>query len=172
MIGVLRERRTIRRFSTRKIEPEKTAILQEMLLRSPSGKNICPWEFSFIDNPDLINLLRKCRPSGTKSLETAPLAVVICADETMTDTWVEDCTIAAVLLQVSAQSLGLGSCWVQIRNRYSAENKTSEDFVRELLKIPLNLKVQCLIAVGYPDEIKESKPMNSLHFDKIRWNKF
>ena len=54
-------------------------------------------------------------------LETAPLAVVICADETLNDAWIEDCSIASILLQLTAQSIGLGSCWIQIRNRMYSE---------------------------------------------------
>jgi nitroreductase len=172
MIGTLRERRSIRKFIDQKIEPEKAAILQEIVLRSPSGKNSAPLEFVFIDNPEIIRSLKNSRPNSTKALETSPLAVAVCADESKTDTWIEDCSIAAVILQITAQSLGLGSCWIQIRNRFADDKKLSEDFVRELLGIPAKFRIQCLIAVGYPGEIKEPKPADGLLFDKIRWNGF
>ena len=166
------ERRTIRRFTNREIEQEKIALLHEILLRSPSGKNSRPWEFIFVDNPDLICALKKCRATGTKALETAPLAVAVCADEKITDTWVEDCSIAAILLQVAAGAIGLGSCWIQIRNRFSSENKSTEEIVHELLRIPLNIRVLCLITIGYPDETKEPKQTSDLDFGKIRRNTY
>ncbi len=49
MIELLRARRSIRRYTDRRIEPEKIEILKEAVLRAPSSRNIDPWEFIFVD---------------------------------------------------------------------------------------------------------------------------
>lgn len=172
MIEILRNRRSIRKYTSQSVENEKTAILKEAVLRSPSSKNINPWEFIFIDDKEIIRELKSCKPHGTTPLETAPLAVVVCADETKNDVWIEDCSIAAILLQLTAQSLELGSCWVQIRNRMHSENRSSEEFIQKLLGIPVNFKVLSIVTIGYPAKPRVGKPFEELQFEKIRNNKF
>ncbi|MBN1822165.1 MAG: nitroreductase family protein [Prolixibacteraceae bacterium] len=172
MIELLRQRRTIRIYKNIKIEPEKIEILKEALLRSPSSKNMNPWEFIFIDEPAIIKEIKKCKPHGISALETAPLAVVVCADETLNDVWIEDCSIASVLLQITAQSLGLGSCWIQVRERFHSENITSEAFIKNILQIPDKFKVLSIITIGYPERNLEGKRYEELQQRKIRLNRF
>jgi hypothetical protein len=45
------------------------------------------------------------------------IGIVVCGDRTQSDVWIEDCSIASILAQMASQSLGLGSCWIQVRNR-------------------------------------------------------
>ena len=172
MIDLLRQRRTIRKYTSRKIEAEKLDILKEAALRSPSSKNINPWEFIFVDDPKLISELKNCKPHGVTPLETAPLAIVICADETKNDVWVEDCSIASILLQLTAQSLGLGSCWVQIRKRMHSEEIFAEKYIQDLLDIPENFRILSIVIIGYPEKLREGKPFEELQFEKIRINGF
>ena len=172
MIEILRSRRSIRKYTSQKIEPEKIEILKEALLRSPSSKNINPWEFIFVDEPEKIQKLQECKLHGTTPLSTAPLAVVICADETKNDVWIEDCSIASILLQLTAQSLELGSCWIQIRNRMHSDKISSEKYIQEELQIPSNYKILSIVSVGYPAQTREGKPFGELQFEKIRENRF
>jgi nitroreductase len=172
MIELLRTRRSIRKYTGRKIEPGKQQLLKEALLRSPSSKNINPWEFIFVDNEEKINRLKVCKPHGVTPFQTAPLAVIICADENKNDVWIEDCSIASILLQLAAQSLGLGSCWIQIRNRMHAENIPAEKYIQHLLNIPENFRVLSIVAIGYPVQEREGKPFEELQFEKIRINEF
>ena len=107
-------------------------------------------------------------PNHTAFLKNAALGIVICGDETKSDVWVEDCSIAAILTQLTAQSIGLGSCWIQIRNRMHEEGITSESYIRNLLGLPENLKVECILSLGYPAEKKDGIPKDRLDFNKIR----
>lgn len=172
MIELLRNRRSIRKFTNQSVEEEKLELLKEAVLRSPSSKNINPWEFIFVDDLEIIMKLKECKPQGVTPLETAPLAVIICADETKNDVWIEDCSIASILLQLTAQSLELGSCWIQIRNRMHSENRSSEEYLHEFLTIPKNFKVLSIITIGYPVVTRIGKSYNELQFKKIRMNKF
>lgn len=172
MIELLRTRRSIRKFTEQKLESEKVEILKEAVLRSPSSKGINPWVFVFVDEKDTIQQLKNCKPNGAGPLETSPLAVVICADETVNDTWVEDCSIASILLQLTAQSLGLGSCWIQIHNRMHSETISSEKYIQDLLNIPAQFRILCIISIGYPVKWREGKKLEDLQFEKIRINRF
>jgi nitroreductase len=172
MIDLLRNRRSIRRYTSQPIEKEKLEILKEAALRSPSSKNINPWEFIFIDNREVILKLKDCKPHGATPLDTATLGVVVCADTEKNDVWIEDCSIASILLQLTAQSLGLGTCWIQVRLRNHSETVSSENFIRQLLKIPVNYNVLSIISAGYPEKIRAGKPFEELQFEKIKLNRF
>lgn len=172
MIELLRNRRSIRKYTEQPVEQDKLTILKEAVLRSPSSKNINPWEFVFVDDPDKISQLKQCKPHGVTPLNTAPLAVVVCADGTKNDVWIEDCSIASILLQLTAQSLGLGSCWIQVRNRMFSETVSSEEYMQDLLGIPQDFRVLSIVTVGYPAKLREGKPFEELQFEKIRMNQF
>lgn len=172
MIELLRSRRSIRKYSDQPIEPEKIEILKEAVLRSPSSKGINPWRFIFVDEPDTIKKLKECKPTGAGALDAAPLAVVFCADETVNDAWIEDCSIAAILLQLTAHSLNLGSCWIHVHYRMHNELVTSEKYIQNLLGIPTHFKVLCAVSVGYPEKHAKGHPFEELQFEKIRNNKF
>lgn len=172
MIELLRTRRSIRKYTDQQVEPEKLDILKEAVLRSPSSKGINPWQFIFIDERETILKLKAFKPTGAGPLETAPLAVVFCADETVNDAWVEDCSIAAIILQLTAHSLGLGSCWIHAHYRMRSESVTSEQYIRELLDIPEKFRVLCAVTVGYPAKTAKVKSYKDLQFEKIKFNRF
>lgn len=172
MIEILRNRRSIRNYTNQPLERQKLELLKEAALRSPTSKNINPWEFIFVVDSEKIQQLKMCKPHGIIPLETAPLAVVVCADETKSDVWIEDCSIASILLQLTAQSLGLGSCWIQIRNRDHSKSVSSEKYIQQLLNIPENIKVLSVITIGYPATIRQGKSFEELPFEKIRINQF
>ena len=171
MIDLLRNRRSVRKYTSQIIESEKLEILKEALLRSPSSKNINPWEFIFIDDREVILKLKDCKPHGTTPLDTATLAVVVCADTLKNDVWIEDSSIASILLQLTAQSIGLGTCWIQVRLRNHSETVSAESFIRQLLRIPDHFNVLNIITAGYPEIIRAGKPFEELQFEKIKINR-
>jgi len=172
MIELLRSRRSIRQYDDRPIEPEKLEILKEALLRSPTSRGLDPWEFVFVDDRELLDKLSRCKPHGSSFLQQAALGVVICGDSNTSDTWIEDCSIASILVQMVAHSIGLGSCWVQIRLRPHDGERSAEQYVQELLNIPEHVRVESIIAIGYPAENKEPIPAEKLKHDKTRLNRF
>ena len=126
MIEILRSRRSIRKYEKRPIDERSLETLKEALLRCPSSRGINPWTFIFVDEVDLLAGLSKAKEHGSGFLKNAALAIVVCGDESESDVWVEDCSIAAIVAHLTAHSLGLGSCWIQIRNRAHSTEKTAE----------------------------------------------
>ena len=172
MIEQLRNRRSIRQYADRAIEPEKTELLKEAALRAPSSRNFDPWEFVFVDDRELLGKLSACKPHGAAFLAQAALGVVVCGDTQASDVWVEDCSIASILLQMAAQSLGLGSCWIQVRKRRHDDQITSSRYVQDLLGLPDHIEVESIIALGYPAEQREPLPYENLKRVKIHLNRF
>ncbi len=163
---LLINRRSIRKYTDEPIAPEAVKLILEAGLLAPSSKRCTPWEFVAVEDKELLARLAECKTAGANPVAKAALAIVITADMTKTDTWVEDASIAAILMQLQAADLGLGSCWIQVRNRFGNMDEPAEDFVREALGIPEEMGVLCILTIGHKDE--ERKPFDE---DKMMWEK-
>ncbi len=169
---LVRKRHSIRRFTKEQIDPATVELLAEALLRAPSSRGNRPWEFVLVDDRDLLARLSRSKEHGSEFLKEAPLAVVVCADAAKSDVWVEDCAIAAVMVQLAAVSLGLGSCWAQIRSRRHDAKTSAEEYVRELLGLPEQLRVGEIIGIGHPGEAKRPEPAENLPYEKVKRNRY
>ena len=169
-IELLRKRCSIRKYSTEKISPELIEIIIEAALRSPSARALNPWEFILVDDPELIFKLSQAKQNGSEFLKNAPCAIVVCADSSKTDFWIEDTSIAAIIIQLTASSLGLGSCWVQIRQRQHDPAKAAETYVQELLELPEHIQVESILGIGHPDETKPTVSVENLQYEKMQYN--
>jgi len=169
-LSLVEKRRSIRKYQEKPVEADKVAMLIEAALRSPSSRGFNPWEFVIVTDQGLLAQLSKAKPHGASFLKNAALGIVVCADPEKCDVWVEDASIASVFIHLAAESIGLGSCWIQIRKRMYSDNKTSQEYVCELLNIPEHLKVESIIAVGYPAEKKAPHRKEELQYHKVHVN--
>ena len=167
VISLIRKRRSIRHFRKKPVEPEKVDVLLEAALRAPSSRGLNPWEFVVVTNQDLLKELSRAKEHGSTFLEDAPLGIVICADPEKCDVWIEDASIATIFIQLVAESLGLGSCWIQIRERMHNGTKSAEEYVAGILEIPTQMKVASMIAIGYPDMQKPPHKAEELLYEKV-----
>lgn len=171
-LEMIRRRRSIRRFQSAPVEPEKIEMLKEAALRAPSSRGFNPWKFVFVTESDRLETLSRAKPHGAGFLKNAPLGVVICADSQKSDVWVEDASIATIFIQLAALSIGLGSCWIQIRRRMHDGKRSAQHYIAEQLNIPEDLAVESMVAVGYPAEEKAGHEPDTLQDDKIFLNKY
>ncbi len=172
MLELLMKRRSIRKYKPAAVEQEKIDKLVRAGLLSPSSRRVNPWEFIVVTDKDILTKLSTAKEHGSGFLKGAPLAIVVLADESKSDVWVEDTSIASIIIQLAAEDMGLGSCWIQIRKRMHSKGKTSEEYVRELLDIPGNYKAASVIAIGYPEEKREPQNEDELMFEKVFVNKY
>ncbi|GAB6154538.1 nitroreductase family protein [Desulfosporosinus burensis] len=171
MLDLLYRRRSIRKYKSTKLDVSTVQLLQNAALLSPSSRGFQPWQFVVVDDSEILAQLALAK-KGAGFLKGAALGIVILADPTISDVWIEDASIAATILHLTSESLGLGSCWIQIRERQYTETETAEQYVRRILGIPENLKVASIISIGYPDEAKTPHMEGDLGFDKVHLNKF
>jgi nitroreductase len=169
LIDLLRTRRSIRRFTDQPVPREKLDLLIEAALRSPSSRGRRPWELVVVSDPETIVMLAAAKPSGAELLGGAPLVIVVCADPSVSDVWIEDAAIATTLIHLEAHDLGLGSCWVQVRLRPHDETRTAEEYVAKVLGLAHGISVEAMVGVGYPAESKSGHPGTSLPWGKVRF---
>ena len=121
MIDLLKNRRSIRKFTYEKVSKEDLEKILKSALLAPSSMGKKPIELIVVEDKDTIAKLETCKKFGTLPLKTAPLAIVVIGDSDLSDVWVEDASIVSTLIQLEAEKLGLGSTWIQMRRRESLE---------------------------------------------------
>ena len=164
-------RRSTRKFTEEQISPEEVQKLFQAALLAPTSKNSKSWEFIAIEDKDTLKQLSVCKDTGGAFLEECTLAVVVMGNKTTTDIWVEDASIAATYIQLQAEDLGIGSCWCHMRNRFLGE-MSSEQYVRDMLNIPENYGVLCIIGLGYKNQERKPNDLSKLTWEKIHIGSF
>ena len=165
-LELLKKRRSSRVFTDELIDKETVCNLMKAALMSPSGHRINPWEFILVEDKAVLHALSQSKEHGAGLLEGAAVAVVVLGDTTKTGVWIEDCSIATIILQLAAEDLGLGSCWVQMRLRKDADGNLAEDNVRALLGIPGHYAVLSIVGIGH--KAREAAPFDE---EKMQWDK-
>ena len=169
---LIKNRRSMRKFAQEELSQEEVVALFKAALMSPTSKRSNSWQFVAVDNKEILKELSRCKEHGASFITDAALAIVVMADPLASDVWIEDASVASIMLQLQAEDLGLGSCWIQVRERMNATGMPSDEYVRAILDIPLQLQVVSITAVGRKG--MERKPFDESHlqWEKIHLNKF
>lgn len=169
---LIKNRRSMRKFTGEELSQEQVVSLLKAALMAPTSKRSNSWQFIAVDDKEILKQLANCKEHASAFIADAALAVVVTADPLASDVWIEDASIASIMIQLQAEDLGLGSCWVQIRERFTASGMPSDEYVREVLDIPLQLQVLSIIAIGHKG--MERKPFDEGHlqWEKIHINKY
>jgi hypothetical protein len=49
---------------------------------------------------------------------------------------------------------------------------SAEQYIQGLLGLPQHIKVECMVSIGYPDEIKKPIPDSDLEYGKVKRNHY
>lgn len=156
----------MRKFTGEELTQDEVVALLKAALMSPASKRSNCWQFIAVDDKGLLEKLSRCKDSGAAFVKDAALAIVVTADPMVSDVWIEDASVASLMIQLQAEDLGLGSCWVQVRERYAADGTPANEYIHEVLGLPLQLQVLSIIAVGHKG--MERKPFDESH---LQWEK-
>ena len=164
-LGYILDRRSIRKYTGKKIDPETIRELLTAAMYAPSAVNRQPWHFVVIDDRRVMGQIMEIHPYAAM-LRTASHAIVVCGDEQLQHGegyWVVDCGAATQNLLLSAHALGVGGCWVGLHPREGRKRDISR-----LLDLPEHIQPFALVALGFPMEQK-SRP-DRFHPEKVRYN--
>lgn len=165
----MNRRRSTRRFKKEPLSADDALQLLRTALRTPSSKGRRAYEYILVEKADLLQALSQCRTAGSTFLREAPLAVVVCGRMDLSDVWIEDASVAATTVLYSAEAIGVGACWIQVRERYLSEEEPAANIVKELLHLPNYAEPVAIIALGYP--LAEPEPReDDLHWEKVHLN--
>lgn len=165
-------RRSIRSFTDEPItEPERRALMTPVLM-SPTAKCCRAWDFILVDNKDDLQFLSESKESGAQLIKGAALAVIVAVDKEKSEAWVEDGSVAATMMMLQAEDMGLGSCWVEIRDRKKADGTPSEDIIRNRFNIPERYGVLCVVAIGHKAQERKLQNEDKLLWEQVHTGKF
>lgn len=172
LLEIMRKRRSVRAYTGEKIPEEKLNQILKAGLLAASGKNLKPWEFIVVQDKEILAKLSKSRAAGAAMLELADCAVVVVGDTEKTDVWTEDCSVAMANMHLMADSLDVGSCWVQGRLRQASDGRTTEAYVRELLRIPEKYGLEAILSLGICKDHPEAYALEELPMEKVHRESF
>lgn len=112
----------MRKFTSEELTQEEVVSLLKAALMAPTSKRSNSWQFIAVDDKACLERLSHCKKAGADFLKDAALAVVVLADPLASDVWIEDASIASIYIQLQAEDLGLGSCWIQVRERFTSDD--------------------------------------------------
>jgi nitroreductase len=146
-MDVILNRRTIRRFKSQAIDRKTLKeIVNAGRLASTAG-NRQPWEFVIVDDKSLIEDVFKSLGwlGGSPTDKQRPTALVAVLLANPQDKWsaYADGGAAIQNMQLAAWSKGIGGCWI---------GSIDAEPVRRMLKIPEELKLFSILALGIPAE--------------------
>jgi len=153
MNEIILKRRSIRKFTSRKIEKP---LLEEIIkagMYAPSAVNKQPWHFLVIDDHEAFSKIIEIHPNAYM-LKTASHAILVCGDlhkQHADGFWLTDCGAATQNILLEAKSQGIGSCWIGMFPR-----KERMAVVKKLFQLPEHIEPFSLIALGYADEEKDT----------------
>lgn len=162
----------MRKFTSQELTQDEVVALMKAALMSPSSKRKNPWQFVVVDDKETLYRLSRSKAMASSFLAEAALGIVVLADPLESDVWIEDAAIATLMIQLQAEDLGLGSCWIQIRERQTADGIPSDEYVREVLDIPLQLQVLSIVAVGHKGMERKPFAEEHLQWEKVHLNKY
>jgi nitroreductase len=165
-------RRSTRKFTEEPLRPEQVEIIMKAALMSPASKSANPWQFILVEDKEMLDKLSYCKKSSSRLIAGCALAIVVLADPLTSDVWIEDSSIASIMIQLQAEDLGLGSCWVQVRERYTTSNTPSDEYIRELFDIPMQFRILSVIAIGHKAQERPPFDEEKLQWEKIHIDKF
>ena len=170
----LHERKSVRVYEDRPIEPEVKQAILNAAIQAPSAGNMALFTILDITDPEMKRKLSvSC--DNQPFIATAPMVLIFCADYRrwydvflahvdqvrkpgMGDLFLAeaDAIIAAQNTVVAAQSLGLGSCYI-------GDITENFEFHKELLNLPQYVVPAAMLCFGYPTEQQRNRPKPPRH---------
>lgn len=162
-LSTIKQRRSTRAFKEEQIEDSELQTVVEAGTYAPSARNQQAWHFTVVQNKEMLtNLSREAKKAALQidneyirqaaSNENfnifygAPTVVIVSGDEKamVIDA---DCAAANQNMLLAAQSVGLGSCWINFV-LFLFNGPVGEQYKKQL-GIPDGYKPFCSVALGY-----------------------
>lgn len=164
-------RKSVRGFTDEPVSKEDLQQILHAAFAAPSARNMQPWEFVVVDQPDLLKQMGEELPNA-RMLATAQAAIVVCGDPSKTydgklsnPFWVMDCSAAAENILLAVESLGLGAVWTA---SYPYEERM--EVVHRVLKVPAAVLPLCVIPIGHP--ANDETPKDKWNPQAVHWNEW
>jgi nitroreductase len=168
-LNTIYSRRSIRKYTSKKINRDTINLLIKAGLSAPSNVNKMPWEFIVVEDKVMLEKISDATLYA-KMAKDAPLAILVCGNMERTlngegkDFWIQECSAASENILLAAHSLGLGAVWTGI---YPTHDRIRN--VSKAINIPISIVPLSLIVIGYP-EVEKTPAEKELPTDRVHYN--
>lgn len=164
------KRRSIRKYSNKKVDLKLIGSLLETATKAPSSGNLQNWKFVIVTEKEIKNKLTEaCLDQNW--MKTAPVFIIICSDTRRVEKAyskrgalyaTQNCAIAATYIMLKAIDLGLSTCWV---------GAFIPNAVSRIIELPDSLIPEAILTVGYAQkDVLKKTPRTEYkkitHFEK------
>ena len=151
-IETIMTRKSIRRFTDRKINEEDSRTILKTGMSGPSACNCRPWSFIVVDDRETLDRMAAAKGQYSCPINSCALAVLACGDLELAlpnnpEYWIIDGSIAIENMILAAHSLGIGSCWIGIW-----PGKQKVEAQAKLFGLPDDKIPHSIVVFGYPEE--------------------
>lgn len=169
VLEAIKAHRSVKKYKPTPVPDRELQKILGAARLAPSVDNLQPWKFIVVNDEEIKHAVARAANSQFWIAE-APIVVVACGllDEAQgmiggyMNSYPVDVAIAMSYLTLSAQEMGLATCWVSMFD---------EDKLKSVLKISQDAHVVALTPLGFPDE--EPSPNGRKHLSEIvSYNKF
>ena len=144
---VVKNRYSCKKYSSRKVEPEKIEAILEAGRLAPTAKNLQEQHIYVVQSEEALAKIDKVTPCRYN----APVCLIVAFDKNNVYTYpdsaresgVEDAAIVATHLMLAAANEGVDSCWL---------NCIYLDKIAEEFGLPDNEEVLMILDLGYAEE--------------------
>lgn len=171
-IKCMKSRRSIRKYLKKPVSDNLVKELIDCARCAPTSSNCQNWEFVIVRENSIKKELSQIH-KWSNFVKDANIVLAVCYDKdkyAFCPSAIINGALAAQNILLAAHAFGLGACWVFVKDD---DVKEIEARVKEILNIPNNIDVVCMLGIGYPDEKPETKKLRDLdeitHLEK--WNK-
>ena len=158
ILELIKSRRTIKHYLPKFVSWENISKVLDAGRHAPSSGNIQNWKFVLAIEPEQKQAVAKACHEQYEISNAAVLIVVLAELEVAERYYglrgerlyaIQNCAAAIQNMLLEAQSLGLGTTWI---------GAFDEEAIKEIFKIPEDVRPQAVVALGYPREIPPKPP--------------
>ena len=148
LLELMRSRMSVRNYADAPVLQEQLDTILEAAALAPTSRNRKPCKCFVVTERPILEQLSQAKQAGAAFTAQAGAAIVVAADSEISDTWIEDSSIAMTYMMLASESLGLGCCWVQMHLRFDADGNSAEERVREILNLPERFRIVGFLVLG------------------------
>lgn len=169
LIDDMLKRRSVRTYKDEDIAKKDLERILQAGLLAPTSRNRKPCNFLIVENKQTLEKLSKSKESGAEMLADCNKAIVVVANTIISDTWIEDSSIALGYMHLMAASLDIGSCWVQIHLRKTSDGKDAEEAVKEITGLDDYFRIVGILALGIPENEVVAHTLDDIDKSRIHF---
>ena len=150
-LQIIFSRRSIRKYTRQPVSEADITSLLEAGMAAPSAMNRRPWHLVAVTGQQVIQTIAQSAPYN-RTLSGAALVIVVCGDPSVSEWWLQDCTLATQNILIAAAGLGLGAVFLGCHGKAEREGP-----LRQALGIPDEIGMASVLCIGHPAEEKEPR---------------